>query len=139
MTATYRFKGTANDINTCDACGRNELRRTVALIPLDTDGNEHGETGHYGTTCAALLLGWTNTAVTTAAKTADKQAEIDRHHAFDRARRILKTYGPVEHAPIRVRAAAYRDSGLYPWGPFSGSIADDIDRMLTEARTLLAA
>ncbi|MFI0822231.1 hypothetical protein ACH4TX_41655 [Streptomyces sp. NPDC021098] len=137
MTATYRIKGTTTDTTTCNCCGRTNLRRTVILIPLDADGNEHGEVGYYGTGCAATLLTWTSNQISNAAKHADTQAEIDRHYALERARRILTVFEPVEHAPIRQRAAAYRDSGLHVDGPFT-TVTQEIEQMLAEARTLLA-
>jgi hypothetical protein len=137
MTASYRIKGTVTDITTCNCCGRNGLRRTIALMPLDIDGNEAGEVGYYGTGCAATLLGWTNSRVTTSAKNADTKAEIDRHYAIERARRIIRTFEPVENAPLRERAAAYRVGGLRASGPFT-TVGQEIADMLTEARALLA-
>jgi hypothetical protein len=39
--------GMSDDVNTCDCCGKTDLKRTVVL-----QDNETGETFHYGTTCA---------------------------------------------------------------------------------------
>lgn len=137
MTASYCIKGTVTDITTCDCCGRKGLRRTVALMPLDVDGNEVGEVSYYGTGCAAALLGWTNGRVTTSAKNADMKAEVDRYYAIERARRIIRTFGPVENADIRTRATAWRESGLRSDQPFT-SVTDDIRNMLADARALLS-
>lgn len=139
MTSThFTIKGTTSDVATCACCGRNDLRRAVALVALDADGNENGLVSYYGTSCAATLLGRTSSQVTTSAKYADMQAEIHRHYAIERARRILATFEPIEFAPLRDRAKAYRDSGLHVDGPFT-TVTNEIQQMLREARELLAA
>jgi hypothetical protein len=46
-TTTPRILGITDEITTCDHCGREGLKRTVALCMAD------GEIVHYGTTCAA--------------------------------------------------------------------------------------
>lgn len=60
----YEVKGTTNDVTTCEQCGRDELRGTVVLVPLDADGNPDGDACHFGTSCAAKAAGWTQFEVT---------------------------------------------------------------------------
>jgi hypothetical protein len=45
-----RFLGTDDSVNTCDCCGRADLKSTVAI---ETDA---GAVVHYGSTCAAKAL-----------------------------------------------------------------------------------
>lgn len=51
-TAKLRMIGMNNEQTECDECGRMELRGTVIL------GNDEGEVGRYGTSCASKLLGY---------------------------------------------------------------------------------
>lgn len=64
------------------------------------------------------------------------QAEIGRHYSIERARKILKTFGPLEGAPLRDRATALRTSGLYAAGTFT-TVTEEINQLLNEARELL--
>lgn len=50
-TNPLRMIGMNNEQTECDRCGRMELRGTVIL------GNDDGEVGRYGTTCASKELG----------------------------------------------------------------------------------
>ena len=59
MAKQFRLMGTNDDHNTCEFCGRTNLKRVVMLAPLDPDGNVEGEAAPYGTSCAATLLGYT--------------------------------------------------------------------------------
>ncbi|TKG67040.1 hypothetical protein [Prauserella endophytica] len=56
MIATYRHLGITDECVTCEACGKPNLRSTVVLGILDTDGNVEG-TVYYGSSCAARALG----------------------------------------------------------------------------------
>jgi len=51
MTKRFDIAGISDDVDTCECCGRDNLKRTVALRDLDT-----GEVEFFGTTCAAHLL-----------------------------------------------------------------------------------
>lgn len=52
MTDSLKVIGINNEQTECDRCGRMELRGTVIL------GNDEGEVGRYGTTCAGKELGY---------------------------------------------------------------------------------
>ena len=39
----YRVLGTTDDVCECGLCGRDDLKSTVALQPLDPDGGDIGE------------------------------------------------------------------------------------------------
>ncbi|MEY4672444.1 MAG: hypothetical protein RL148_228 [Planctomycetota bacterium] len=60
--------GVTDEISTCDCCGRNDLKRAVALKNAD------GAVVYFGTSCAAQALNWTDKAVTVAAKKAHAEA-----------------------------------------------------------------
>ncbi|MGW5248400.1 hypothetical protein ACWEQN_32025 [Streptomyces sp. NPDC004129] len=114
----WTIKGIVDDYDTCDCCGRRGLKRTVALMPLDADGNEDGtaeDVVYYGTSCAAIALSWTQGKVTDTARAA--QAERDQRDNW--ARRMISIYAPVEFAPVRDKARVYysrnqhqRDTGV---------------------------
>ncbi|MFJ4748881.1 hypothetical protein [Streptomyces albogriseolus] len=105
-TAKWAVKGIVDDFTECDCCGRRRLKRTVALMPLSTEGNEDGtveDVVYYGTSCAATALGWTRGKVAAAASA----AQADRDQRDDYARRTISIYAPVEFAPVRDRARVY--------------------------------
>ncbi|WP_413808155.1 hypothetical protein [Streptomyces sp. OE57] len=78
MAAAFKIMGTTADVTSCDCCNRRGLRKTVALQPLDRDGNADGEVTYYGTGCAATALAISSYAVRRAARAADLQATIER-------------------------------------------------------------
>lgn len=127
----YKVKGTTGDVDTC-AFGHTGLKKTVALAVLDADGNE-GEVIYLGTDCAAKVMRTSETKVRNAATTADSE----RAAKVGRAREIIATYGPVEHADARTKADLY--FGRNPHMRTLVSARDEIAAMLANARAILAA
>lgn len=80
----YTFEGVTDEVSTCDCCGREGLKRVIAL-------SEEGVVSYYGTTCASHLLKIPAKDVTKAAKSAQdekdaaarraRQAERDAEYA----------------------------------------------------------
>ncbi|MFJ7041421.1 hypothetical protein PS783_36975 (plasmid) [Streptomyces enissocaesilis] len=135
-TAKWAVKGIVDDFTECDCCGRRGLKRTVALMPLDAEGNEDGtaeDVVYYGTSCAAAVLGWTQGKVAAATSA----AQADRDQRDDYARRTISIYAPVEFAPVRDRARVYygRNPGQRATGV---KASDEVARLLAEARATLA-
>jgi hypothetical protein len=81
MTRTFQLVGTDDNQSTCCCCGRTDLKRVVWLVPIDSDGGPAGEPEHYGTTCAARLLGY---AHPTSASTKSRVEREARKAAEDR-------------------------------------------------------
>jgi hypothetical protein len=135
-TWKWKIKGIVDDVTECGCCGRRGLKRTVAMMPLDADGNEDGtaeDVVYYGTSCAADALSWTQGKVTDTARAA--QAERDQRDAY--ARRMLSIYAPVEFAPVRAKACVYygrnqsqRDTGV--------KATEEVAKLLAESRATLA-
>lgn len=63
-TRAYRLIGTTDEVTTCGLCGREDLKGTVMLAPLDPDGNDEG-VDYLGSDCAARAAGWTQRDVRT--------------------------------------------------------------------------
>ncbi|MEV7512125.1 hypothetical protein AB0O57_29630 [Streptomyces sp. NPDC091201] len=125
------IKGITDECTTCECCGRSNLKRTVALAPLDPDGNEDGEPAYYGTGCAAAALGRTHTWVSNTAA-----AAANRSHSQDTwARRLISVYAPVEFATTREKAAAWFSRNPYREGSPGASV--QIATLLRSARTQL--
>jgi hypothetical protein len=80
---SYRVHGMTDDTDTCEHCGKEDLRRVVMLAALDADGNTE-EIIHVGTTCASRLLARRGTR-TTAAKVRDAADAAGRGMAQARA------------------------------------------------------
>ncbi|WP_406436447.1 hypothetical protein OHB14_62375 [Streptomyces sp. NBC_01613] len=132
----WKILGVTDDFTECGCCGRRGLKRTVALMPLDADGNEDGtaeDVAYYGTSCAATALSWTQGKVTDTARAA--QAERDQRDAY--ARRMISLYAPVEFAPVREKARVFygRNRSLRHTGV---KASEEVAKVLAEARATLA-
>lgn len=98
----YGYKGTNNDYDTCEVCGKTNLNKVMWLVELDSDGGEIGEAFAVGTTCGAKLLGYSqkdfNKATRNAAEVLrHKQNYAERHHPLtvqaDRERKEKRQAG----------------------------------------------
>jgi len=88
-TKTVVFLGTTSDVETCDCCGRTNLKKTIALMVNDFPV-------YYGSECAARALGMTAGKVTREVKKADSAKFAARvEHMSDVARAEYKA-GNVE-------------------------------------------
>lgn len=56
MSEGYRLMGISDDTDTCDVCGKIELRRVMMIVPLDSDGNADGDAIYAGSTCGARMI-----------------------------------------------------------------------------------
>jgi hypothetical protein len=117
MGLTYQVKGTTGDVTTCELCGRDELKGTVVLQPLDADGNPDGDPCYFGTGCAAKAAGWTQRQVTTRIKAIveeerERQA-AQRAAAWD-AQRAFLTQWYLEHYGTPDLREAAKIAGISP-------------------------
>jgi len=86
----YRIKGINDEQDTCDECGKTNLRRTVILAALDDEGNEDGEC-RVGVDCASRMMRTTTTKVKN--EVATLTSTLDRE--ADDARERLDFWEPV--------------------------------------------
>ena len=56
-TAKLRVLGITDEFTECQCCGRNDLKSTVCMESLDSEGNGTGELVYYGSSCAATAIG----------------------------------------------------------------------------------
>jgi hypothetical protein len=126
MTATtakarkvFRVLGTTDDFTTCELCGREELKGTVVLQPLDADGNPDGDPVYFGSSCGAKAAGWTTREVVSAAKRADQE----RREA-ERAKREAEHNAWIDARDAWIASNVGRDAMAHPrrYG-FSGPVA----------------
>lgn len=84
----YKYLGTSDERLDCECCGKNDLKRTVAI-----ECQETGKVWYFGTSCAAKALRTTtkevNAALAALTKTA-KAAEKERVQAEARAARAAQ-------------------------------------------------
>lgn len=78
-TETVTFLGNTDEVDTCDCCGRTNLKATVALE------TEAGAVVYYGVTCAARAIGRKVSEVKAAAKAADDAKAAAERAARDAA------------------------------------------------------
>lgn len=80
MTHIYTVLGTTDTITTCECCGREELKKTVALR------DDSGEITYFGVTCAAKAAKWTTKAMNAAVKAADNAKAAEQQARQNAAR-----------------------------------------------------
>jgi hypothetical protein len=85
MTTTWTTKGTTSDVTICGQCGREDLRGTVRLVAVDSNGEEQGEM-FAGSDCASKLVGRSAARIRTEVKRADFDAVEAVREAEFRAR-----------------------------------------------------
>jgi hypothetical protein len=73
MATTYKVLGTNSDHDTCDHCGKTNLKRVVWMVEV-IDG-EAGAPRPIGCNCAALLLKVSSSRVERIAADADRERE----------------------------------------------------------------
>ena len=135
VLSQWVMKGITDACTTCGCCGRQDLKRTVAIVPLDADGNEDGDPSYYGTGCAATALRRTQTWITNTANAATL-----KHNDQDSwACRVVSVYGPVEYGTVTEKRVAWfsRNPPRFPPRENEPGASEQIDRMLTEARAQL--
>jgi hypothetical protein len=71
MAKAHKVLGTTTDVTDCELCGRTDLKGTIALLPLDADGNAEGETVYFGSDCGSKAAGWTQREIRRQARSAD--------------------------------------------------------------------
>ncbi|MFE5037089.1 hypothetical protein [Streptomyces sp. NPDC056683] len=131
--AGFIIKGINDDTDQCEHCGT-RIKRAVALMPLDADGNEEGDVVYYGTTCAGRALGRKSAWVTSQARAAQAKWEADA----ERAREWLAAYEPVEFGSTREKFRVFvleRHNRLREGESVSRAVAG----LLATARATLAA
>lgn len=79
MSLKVEYFGITDEVDSCDHCGKQGLKKAVMLFLLDAEGNRE-ELVYYGTTCAARVLNLRNAQITRAAEDAERkrQSEIKR-------------------------------------------------------------
>ncbi|MFF7130429.1 hypothetical protein [Streptomyces sp. NPDC008240] len=105
----WKIEGIVDDFTECGCCGRRGLKRTVAMMPLDADGNEDGtaeDVVYYGTSCAATALSWTQGKVTDTARAAQAERNLT---AFVQQQRDAQT-AALSDLERREQAAAEREA-----------------------------
>lgn len=88
MAKAFKVLGTTTDVTDCQLCGRTDLKGTIALAPLDVDGNQAGETVYYGSDCGAKAAGWTQKDIRQKAKSADDARAREEQIRRTAARRV---------------------------------------------------
>lgn len=132
----WKPKGITDDVTQCEHCGRRGLKRTVAMVPLDADGNEDGDAAYFGTGCAVgyvkrgTIRGRvTGAAVVTAARVAEAETERRREWAGE----ILAKYGPYRDArPVR-KAIMFFQYNPHTLANGNAWAADQLDGLLADA------
>jgi hypothetical protein len=84
MTKRFEIQGVTDERDTCDCCGKSNLKRTVALADADAGG----EVVFFGTTCAARAMkipaADVRKGARAAQRTKDRAAQMERVNAQTR-------------------------------------------------------
>lgn len=104
MTTSYRVHGTSDTTDTCEVCGKIELRSVIMLAIMDDD-SETGELIYAGSTCASRLLAKRGTRIT-AARVRDASAAAGRIR--QQARKFADEFRDITlNAYIAANAVSY--------------------------------
>lgn len=126
-----RYYGITDDVTTCEHCGRTGLKHTVMLEILDADGNGDGIM-HYGSDCAAKMLGTASAAIRRNARAAESRREA----AVQWARHTIKLWEPVENDKRElIRLFWERNPNLRCKGVRA---SESVAKLLAEAREVIA-
>lgn len=115
MDTIYKIKGTTGDVTTCELCGRDELKGTIVLQPLDADGNPDGDPCYFGTSCAAKATRWTQRQVTTRVKAAvaeERERQATKREAAWQAESAFLAQWYQEHYDTSDLRAAAKIAGI---------------------------
>lgn len=105
----YQIIGTTDDVNTCDCCGRTNLKKTVIL--KDTESSEEV---YFGTECAAKALNWTIKEVNKLAKAETERIQkeiryqIYIHPLMQKQNEEIKEFNRIK-APFEERAKRFKE------------------------------
>jgi hypothetical protein len=83
-TFTWRWqaRGFVDDVTECGHCGRTDLKGTVRMVAVDSDGNADGDT-YMGVVCAARMTGRKVAEIRTEAARADRERDRAARDAWD--------------------------------------------------------
>lgn len=132
MTASYRVHGTTDDTDTCEMCGKTELRSVVMLAVLDNDGPT-GELIYAGSTCAARMLAKRGTRITA---TRIRGASVAAARVAEQAREFAAEFAPFTlNQYIAANSRAYLNAA---GGSVAGALAAARDGYVALRREIAA-
>jgi hypothetical protein len=141
VTEKFRYLGVTDECVECQRCGKVDLKATIVLAVLDTDGNEE-EITYFGSTCAARAL-----AIKGGGRAALQYARTAHHQtltAAQDARRMLAYYHLPETgavAQVYLEAAGWRYEQRHPSfcaGMTNGELWAQVLDMLSRQRAAIA-
>lgn len=97
-----RVAGTSDKVFKCDRCGRTDLRKTICVERLDSDGNPTGELEHYGSDCVSKITGRSQKAIESQAIRADYVSGLNRKVKQDAAPKSKSSQEPDDSGKIQM-------------------------------------
>jgi hypothetical protein len=123
MTLQFTYLGTTDEVDTCDCCGKTNLKCTVAFEKVD------GAVVHFGTTCAARHTGLKLNEWESKAREAKQAVEREVRA------RIIAT---PEHKEVERVSAEARALKLSPGTPFRTFTAQAFDALASVEKSIRA-
>lgn len=103
----WEVVGITDECDTCEHCGRRGLKRVVAMVPLDADGNRDGDAAYFGTGCAVGYAKrggrkWTAVRIVDAANAAERERIAKREWAGGVLAKYehVKDFDPIQKAAV---------------------------------------
>ena len=93
MTRQYKLKGINDDHDTCEICGKTELKRVMWLVEVSEDGDEITEAFPAGLICGAKLLGIKSK---NEAKVSKKVNEMAKEQVNIAIKKIMDTFVKID-------------------------------------------
>ena len=118
MNANYKALGTDDAVNTCDCCGKTNLKATVVMQCLET-----GDIVHFGSVCATRHSGRKISAIMSDIETRRRAINT----AVERA-----LWNSAEGKAYQAALTAARDARIEPGAAFKA--ATQAERIASDAR-----
>ena len=97
MPSIYKVVGITDDVTTCEHCGKKNLKKTVVLRD-----RESGDEIFVGTSCAAMMLGWTERSPVAQYNRAYAEVMKARDEVMQRAVVQASTLMPTVDATLKL-------------------------------------
>jgi hypothetical protein len=81
---SLKVRGTTQDVQKCDRCGRQDLKKTIVVEHLDADGNGTGHIEHFGSECISKIMKKPAVKIEKEAAAADHEAKMIKEQNAER-------------------------------------------------------
>lgn len=94
--------GQTDEINTCDCCGKQGLKKTIIMVMVSPETGEQEEYGYFGTTCASVASGRPVKDIMDEVREAEKLKEVEAQKK-EEEEFVLNLMNNLENVPTPIK------------------------------------